>query len=63
MTRAQFAKRQALIAAGYCPRCAQPVSPWPIHRADRCHPAGAVACPRHWGDITQAEARITIKER
>lgn len=60
MSRQQFAKRQALIAAGKCPRCAKPIDPWPLKRADVCHTIGSVVCPRHWPDILAAEARLRV---
>jgi hypothetical protein len=62
MTRNAFTKRQARIAGGCCPRCAKPVSPWPLRRADLCHTAGASVCPRHWSDILAAEARLIVKD-
>ena len=67
MTRAQFARRQALIAEGRCPRCGLLVDPWPLRRPDSCHTPGAYVCPRDWQNIRAAEAhieaRILAKER
>lgn len=62
MNAKQFARRQALIADGKCPRCALPVSPWPLRRADVCHVPGAAVCPRHWNDIHAAEAAIIVRD-
>jgi len=63
MTARAYATRQQRIAAGCCPRCGKPVSPWPLHRADVCHVHGAAVCPRHWPDIHAAEARIIVNKR
>lgn len=61
MTAKQFARRQARIAQGCCPRCGLPVSPWPLKRPDLCHIKGAVICPRQWPDIYAAEARLKVE--
>jgi hypothetical protein len=62
VTRRHFAKRQARIAAGHCPRCDKPVRPWPLRRADVCHVAGAAVCGRQWVDIINAETQLEVKE-
>lgn len=61
MTRAAYARRQALIEAGRCPRCGRPVRPWPLRRPDLCWTPGADACPRHWPDILATEKRLTVR--
>lgn len=63
MTPSQFAKRQALIAEGKCPRCKLLVSPWPLQRADICHVKGSVVCPRVWENIHAAEDQIRVRMR
>lgn len=61
MTRRAFEKRQQLMATGLCPRCAKPVDPWPLRRADVCHVAGSVVCGRLWNNIRAAEQQLTVK--
>lgn len=59
MSRKEYDRRQARIAAGRCPRCDKPVNPWPLQRPDNCG-NGAFTCLRHWPDIRAAEARLTV---
>jgi hypothetical protein len=61
MSRKEFTKRQARIAAGLCPRCGKPVDTWPLVRPDNCG-GGVFTCLRAWSDIIKAESRIVVKE-
>ena len=61
MTARAIAIRRARITIGHCPRCDQPVNPWPLRRADVCHAPGAFTCPRQWRNILAAETKLTEK--
>lgn len=62
MTTKRFARRQALIAEGRCPRCARKVHPWPMKRPDICSDEGWSVCIRHWPDIIEKENRIVVTD-